>query len=105
MKPGHAVALALVGWYLMMPPWFTDKKPHTEAPMRQWNQMGAFDTKDDCTRERHRRIGLVGTTFGAEIVANGNPDVPKPDATALAFASSIFAAQCVASDDPRLKSN
>ncbi len=41
MNPRHAAALALVGWYLMVPP-MTQVRGHpaalTEAPLGRWNQ-------------------------------------------------------------------
>ncbi len=59
IKPRHAGALALIGWYLMCAPyknvcWFSDSKeclwPNDEAPLSQWrNTMsGAFDKAEDC---------------------------------------------------------
>jgi hypothetical protein len=110
MNLRHAAALALVGWYLMMPPWFTDKKPHTEAPMRRWNQTVAFGTKADCTRERLRRLESVSQTLAEVTVPKSHraqsevtPDVTEPDETAKALAWSVLALRCIASDDPRLK--
>src|SRR6185312_12144148 len=34
MKPRHAAALALVGWYLMMPPW--NPALDANAPLSKW---------------------------------------------------------------------
>jgi len=63
MNPHHAVALALVGWYLMCPPyknvcWFeflTGLRqgclvPDFDAPLGRWNKaMGqSFDKATDC---------------------------------------------------------
>jgi len=35
MKPRHAAALALVGWYLMMPP-MGNGKVYVTAPLTKW---------------------------------------------------------------------
>jgi len=47
----HAAALALVGWYLMLPPmtgtgaeWTVD----INAPIAKWEQSGAYDTAQSC---------------------------------------------------------
>jgi hypothetical protein len=52
MKPRHAAALALVGWYLMLPPvvggkhhWHLD----LSAPLSQWHSVARYDTATQCT--------------------------------------------------------
>jgi len=40
MNIRHAAALALVGWYLLMPPWGTTDW-NTSAPLTEWNVGGA----------------------------------------------------------------
>jgi len=42
MKPRHAAALALVGWYLMMPPW----RPTVDvsAPLSRWAPFNGWTT-------------------------------------------------------------
>ena len=50
MKPRHAAALALVGWYLMMP-----LKDHPEAPIKYWSQIGSYDSAKECEAERERK--------------------------------------------------
>ncbi len=46
MKPRHAAALALVGWYLLMPP-PSSKYPgsvvDTTAPLSQWEVVPSYD--------------------------------------------------------------
>jgi hypothetical protein len=103
VKPRHAAALALVGWYLLVPPqtpvkgghiYDEDKNGnlvnersappellrgatmvHPEAPLAEWAQAGAFDTATACEVARFK----LGTS--------GMRDLAK----------------CIASDDPRLK--
>ncbi len=43
----HAATLALLGWYLMMPP-ILDNKLYEHAPVSQWQIAASFDTSDDC---------------------------------------------------------
>jgi hypothetical protein len=62
----HAAALALVGWYLMVPfPDAPGKTPNFRAPLSQWNQMGAFDTAVACDKERESRRKLAAEGFRA----------------------------------------
>jgi hypothetical protein len=79
MKPRHAAALALVGWYLMLPPAVPNDpdKVDSSAPLSQWEVMTTFDSQSQCAAEQTRMIG-VGNKLGRF-------------------------SQCIASDDPRLK--
>ncbi len=102
----HAGALALVGWYLMVPPtveetsctgitatidrWF-DRTAHDryceemskivafQAPLNRWHDYKAFETLAECEVERQR----ISTPIA--------PSDPR------------FSARCIATDDPRLK--
>ena len=56
MKPCYAAALALVGWYLMLPP----VVPYTETPATdiararptaKWQIIGKFDSAPQCVRQ------------------------------------------------------
>jgi hypothetical protein len=46
----HAAALALLGWYLMMPPPYSADVHSLDesAPMTSWTQLSAFDTAKEC---------------------------------------------------------
>ncbi|MGD0290232.1 MAG: hypothetical protein ABSC63_11340 [Candidatus Binataceae bacterium] len=45
----HAAALALVGWYLMVPPLSSDgKEIDTAAKLSQWDARLRFDRASDC---------------------------------------------------------
>ncbi|MFZ0247756.1 hypothetical protein [Candidatus Binatus sp.] len=49
-KSRHVVALALVGWYLMMPP-DSAKVPHSvdsDVPLSRWIVVASFDTQENC---------------------------------------------------------
>jgi hypothetical protein len=50
MKPRHAAALALVGWYLLLPPINLDSKAvlDIDAPFSKWEIYKAFDSAADC---------------------------------------------------------
>jgi len=85
MKVRHAAALALVGWYLMVPRIASDKsRVLYEEPIRDWTVVRSFDSAVACETER--------TDFKSK-TANSKDDLTK---------SAGLAIQCVATDDPRL---
>src|SRR5580700_5233337 len=113
MNSRHAAALALVGWYLMTPPLGPTKcssadpghanewagplsvqcqaKIESQAPLRQWKRVPdsqEFEHKADCERaisnDCHREIEPDGTSSLEDELCN---------------------AECIATDDPRLKPN
>ena len=94
MNFGHATALALVGWYLMVPPPMRlsdghidpDEIPDLNAPLPQWSNLRSFDTAADCTAELE-----VMKRRGAQFLR----EHPNP-----AFADPTN--RCVSSNDPRL---
>ena len=64
MKPRHAAALALVGWYLMVPPFQDDLRPgefraRLDAPLYQWELLpGSWNSADDCNQQAQRNDKL-----------------------------------------------
>jgi len=92
MKLRRAAALALVGWYLMVPPMtLVSGRPAalTEAPLGRWNTSASFGNSKACVRyqlarvdEQKRRSDQVGREYWLEV-----------------FSNSL----CIASGDPRLK--
>lgn len=83
MKLHRAVALALVGWYLMLP--LVKDGKIRDLPVQFWSHVDSFDSANECRDaayqliEREKRRG----------------DTDKITA-AMTF-------ECIASDDPRLK--
>jgi len=88
MKPHHAAAVALMGWYLMVPPLIGNYAIKTDAPFSQWVIVKKFDTASDCEREKAARKAKILPRTGARGV------VP--------FCRDCFL-ECIATDDPRLK--
>jgi len=83
MKLRHAAALALAGWYLMLPP--AKNGQIRDAPIELWAHIDSFDTADQCR------------DAAQEIMKRADS---KGDQTRIAAA---YAYECIASDDPRLK--
>ena len=91
----RAAALALVGWYLMVPP--IELSPRGErafnlyAPLSQWYRWDFYQTARDCW-EVDRDLFLR-----SQSVLRIDP---MDDAV-----NEYLEAPCIASDDPRLKGN
>ncbi len=86
MNLRHAAALALVGWYLMVPP-----PDHPDAPLALWTHPLRYDTAEECEANRKRILenakhGPLPLSFNRE--------------REVELASLR---KCIATDDPRLK--
>jgi hypothetical protein len=93
MKIRHAGSIALVGWYLMQPPLSLSSSHQAgfdlSKPLSEWDTFGgAFDTEAECDKEidgMNRRAAGWAREHHTLLV--------------------LTHAQCIASDDPRLKGN
>jgi hypothetical protein len=94
MKLRHAAALALVLWYLMVPP--SKGSPtflfDARAPFNKWTVRDTFDTASEC-RQSAKTTARLFKAFA------------KKDGTAAAINNSkrFATAICLETDDPRLK--
>jgi len=93
MKPLHAAALTLIGWYLVVPP-VEQGQVKNDAPLSRWNIYAPTETLSDCqhslileTKHRERDWLEHETVLSAPPVR----------------VEQILNGQCIASDDPRLK--
>jgi hypothetical protein len=83
-------ALALVGWYLIVPPSLSKApKDKSMAALSRWTIVRAFDAEKDCDAERVKS-STVDLALGEY---RGMPP------------EEIYDARCIAADDPRLKSD
>jgi hypothetical protein len=91
MNPRRAAALALVGWYLMLPPTHGSFSHfYTDEPLSKWCRGNYFETLDGCKQRQRQRI--------QEFVAAGQKETQR-----LKDAAYWTKGQCVDEDDPRLK--
>jgi hypothetical protein len=92
MKLHHTAALALMGWYLILPP-RDARKPegyNPDAPLKQWYQARAFDSAKACEDARQEFIGYSETGESADHKL---------------MLDALESGRCISTDDPRLKSN
>jgi hypothetical protein len=86
IKLRHTAALALVGWYLFVPPqtrfwWIGAQRYDDTAPLSRWTIDQSFDKAAGCEAARRATQDLAGDA-----------------------AIRMDHAVCIASDDPRLRS-
>ena len=59
MKSRHAAVLALIGWYLMLPPLGSGSDVYDKgALLSKWRQTSTFDSAEDCQRHRDLYIDM-----------------------------------------------
>jgi len=84
MKSRHAAALALVGWYLMVPPYTENVfRCDLNAPLTKWRHFKSLDSESACKDLRDRYRG----------------EEHRDSPLWYAFDNSV----CISSDDQRLK--
>jgi hypothetical protein len=94
MKLRHSAAL--VGWYLMVPPFAGAPKgapANFDAPYSSWQSIDPFDTADACRADRDRLRKW----------AKGNTECDSKVGIEHYLCARWIGADCIASDDPRLK--
>ncbi len=82
----HAVAFALLGWYLMLP--ISDET----APVGNWQIANTFERESDCEASRKEFFDT-----GTKRMQSAKDDQER------AFGMLMAKATCVPTDDPRLK--
>jgi hypothetical protein len=122
MKLHRAAALTLIGWYLLvpqLPPQQSGKDaipPDVKAPLYKWDKRMVFDTRAECLTGKAEMLDgakQMLDAVGKKIKALPRDD-PRPlsqthrkiyddDVQATLSAALAYYAQCVETDDPRLK--
>jgi hypothetical protein len=115
MNRRHATALALLGWYLIMPP--VEGMPPAAVPKAtfdRWHTMNVFDSVADCQKEKGQYNSLTASELQIDPKAYFLGERPKDPTEAQkwdsrlaelksALVDAAHHAGCIASDDPRLK--
>lgn len=117
MKPRHAVALALVGWYLMVPPPGQPRStgantapPNDSAPLTQWTTRNSYDSAQACEAAKKQSLDTASADLDKQRRFAAQRQGLSPDNLSyqkflvtdqLAYATKAL---CVSTDDSRLKS-
>jgi hypothetical protein len=94
MNLRHAAALALVGWYLLFPPFsrwlhYQGVSGYQDGELRDWQKLATFNTGQDCERAKD------------QLREKYDKDQKEPVLNRTQY--NLRLAQCVQTDDPRLK--
>jgi hypothetical protein len=114
-KLAHAAALALVGWYLMLPPIVqgpvTNPKcqqgfqTKASLPLSDWAVDGAFDTAKECEAARRQsQDESARDPIEDRLAREGLSEDQLSNLCAhLVHVEQLAQATCISTDDPRLK--
>ena len=106
MNARHAAVLALGGWYLMMPPSYTEGGKvfvYSRASVRRWTRIGkTFDSVAECEQAKEGTQKKVQNTKEAQIGEAARMDANPSDQTLAAYEAALQL-KCVSKDDPRIK--
>ena len=104
MNLRHAAALALVGWYLMVPPVSPyNGEAYSHASVRSWTRIGtSFDSAADCGKAKEKSQKNVQDAEERGLESAARMDA-NPGAQALAGYEAARQMKCVSKDDPRIK--
>jgi hypothetical protein len=91
-RTADVATLALVGWYLMMPPHGTPPDSSL-PPLSNWRVAESFDSANDCEDARGRQM--------AENIRGLHS--ADPAAYVKKLQRALDEVQCIEADDPRLK--
>jgi hypothetical protein len=103
MKSRHATALAIVLWYLMIPPIGIDNKVDAHAPLSKWRIGVGFDSEKKCDDSLKDAIQNPMTPAEYQAAAEATRKAKMKPLSMLEMTKRTQESICVAGDDPRLK--
>jgi hypothetical protein len=104
MRSRHAAALALVGWYLMVPPDST--VPHSvdsAAPISRWSIVTDFESAASCTQALRELQNKNGDPAKLDRTGRLRRFQKRQPADPELARARVDHATCVAASDPQLK--
>jgi hypothetical protein len=85
MNPRHAIALVLVGWYLMIAPNRPSRVWGEARPLSDWEIVQSFDSAADCRQLRQQFQQLAITLREDNPAHDGKPSVRGDEDTVSAM--------------------
>jgi hypothetical protein len=108
-----------MGWYLIVPPPVGTREgaiaPDVKAPISQWVQMGQYDNAYDCSTAQYGALRFLGPQMdhvtrkiatlpsSDNLLSETKRKLFQKEAKITFSLLAIIKAQCISSDDPRLK--
>ena len=103
MKNCHAATLAIVAWYLMIPPIGADNKVDAHAPLSNWRKGVSFNSQKECDDSLKDAIQNPMTPDEYQAAAKQTRKANMKPLSISEMTNRTAESQCVAEDDPRLK--
>jgi hypothetical protein len=103
MNSRHATALAIVAWYLMIPPIGADNKIDPRAPLSQWRKGVSFQSQKECDDSLKDAIQNPMTPAEYKAAAKATRKAKMKPLTMSEMTKRTEKSLCVAGDDSRLK--
>jgi hypothetical protein len=103
MKSRHATTLAIVLWYLMIPPIGADNKVDSHAPLSQWRIGVGFESQKQCDDSLKDAIQNPMSPAEYQAAASATRKAKMKPLSMSEMTKRTAESQCVAGDDPRIK--
>jgi hypothetical protein len=103
MKARHPTALAIVVWYLMIPPIGADNKVDAHASLSKWRKGVSFESEKQCDDSLKDAIQNPMTSAEYQAAAKATRKAKMRPLSKSEMTRRTAESQCVAGDDPRLK--
>jgi len=103
MKLRHSAALAIVAWYLMIPPVNVDNRVDAGAPLSKWRKSVSFESAKECQAALKDAIENPMTPSEYEAAAAATRKAKMHPLSESETTRRMEESVCVSADDPRLK--
>ena len=103
MKSRHGAALAIVAWYLMIPPINADNRVYAGAPLSRWRKSVSFDSAKECEASLKDAIENPMTPSEYQAAADATLKAKMHPLSKSEMTRRMEESVCVSADDPRLK--
>ena len=103
MKSRHAAALAIVAWYLMIPPINADNRVDAGAPLSKWRKSVSFESAKECEASLKDAIENPMTPSEYQATAQATLKARMLPLSQSEMTRRMQESVCVSADDPRLK--
>jgi|HubBroStandDraft_1064217.scaffolds.fasta_scaffold46531_2 hypothetical protein len=103
MNTRHAASIALVAWYLMIPPIGADNNVDEHAPLLQWRKGVTFQSERECDDSLKDAIQNPMTPDEYQAAAKATRKAKMMPLSKSEMTKRTLESLCVADDDPRIK--
>jgi len=102
MKLRHAAALAIVTWYLMIPPIDVGNKVNWRAPLLKWKRGMSFDSEKECDESLKDAIDNPMTLSEYQAAEKATLKAKMHPLSRAEMTKRTQESVCISADDPRL---